>query len=169
MESHITPLLRSITMRLMLMKRGGGGPNRTGLRTTHTRTLHTSPPFSALSGRNDRVRSVTRFAFAPSMIHVGAPLFLDACPIRVASVGTTKRTKGMKLHTVPGERVRKEEVVGCVSDNCYGKSGGVKREIRPFYINAPAWIKALNVSCVLSPVHFLVSTMHDSIRAQIIC
>lgn len=34
------------------------------------------------------------------MIHVGAPLFLDACPIRVASAGTTKRTKGMKVYTV---------------------------------------------------------------------
>lgn len=34
------------------------------------------------------MRSVTRFAFPARTMHVGAPLFFDVWPIRVASVGT---------------------------------------------------------------------------------
>lgn len=52
-------------------------------------TLATSPPFSPRKGLIARVKSVTRNALPARMIHVGAPLFFEACVIRVASVGVT--------------------------------------------------------------------------------
>jgi hypothetical protein len=52
-------------------------------------TLATSPPFSPRKGRMDRVRSVTRKALPARTMQVGAPLFFEACAIRVANVGVT--------------------------------------------------------------------------------